>query len=960
MRAMPDRRCLCAVMDFVNMCRRVVLPRRQGDTIVEGLIALGLLIVLAFPIASIVALVSSSGARRHLRVLEARVAGLEATRSDSTAVDRLEGRPTALEAAERGAARPTPPPAVLQSSLAAPEAPPPETRPPAPPPPIDAVQPETIPVAPPAAAPPAPASPPRQSLEERFGTRWVVWVGGLALALGGVFLVRYSIEQGLVGPGVRVMLGALLAAALVGGGEWLRRQDNRAGIVGLPAAHIPSILTAAGTTVAYATVFAAYALYDFIGPAAAFGLLGVVALATLAAALLHGPALAALGLVGADVTPLLVASDTPNYWALYIYVAVVTAAAFALARARLWRWLAVTAVAFGVFWTLPGIVDATAGTLAPHIFHVMVGFGLAAVFIVAGLYYGPAATPGRMDAISSGAVAAYLLAAALLVVARDHDPAALTAFAILTAATVAIAWRSDAAAAALPAGALLSALVVIAWAVEPEFGHLVASGPGSGLAAEPSQADIALHFGLGAFFAGLFGATGYLAQGRYARATIPVIWSATAVLAPLAILIALYYRIYGLERSLPFAGLALLLAAWFAVATEQLGKRSQRPGVAAAAALHAVGCAASLALTLTFALEKGWLTVGLALMAPGIAWVAQKRPLPMLRWIAAVAAVLVVARIAWEPRIVGADVGTTPFFNWLLYGYGVPAASFWTAGYLLRRRADDVPSRMLDAAAILFTVLFAVLEIRHAMNGGDIYAARSGLGELALQVAVGLAMAIGLERLRLRTRNVVHDTAALIIAAVTLGAIVIGLLGVENPWLTGVPVGGVFLNLILVGYGLPAALAITLALMARHTRPTPYRAVAAGVAVLLALAYLTLEVMRLYHGPVLSDGIIGNPEQYTFSAVWLAFGVVLLMVGLIINSKPARLASAAVVLLTIAKVFLIDMADLAGIWRALSFIGLGLVLVGIGYLYQRLLFPPRPAAAVPAPEGRNDRTTGTG
>jgi uncharacterized membrane protein len=125
----------------------------------------------------------------------------------------------------------------------------------------------------------------------------------------------------------------------------LRRKESRSGIAGIPAAHIPSILTAAGTTVAYATVFAAYALYDFLGPAAAFLLLGVVALATLAAALLHGPALAALGLVGAEVTPLLVASDTPNYWALTIYLAVVTAAAFALARARLWRWLAVTAVA---------------------------------------------------------------------------------------------------------------------------------------------------------------------------------------------------------------------------------------------------------------------------------------------------------------------------------------------------------------------------------------------------------------------------------------------------------------------------------------------------------------------------------------------------------------------------------------------------------------------------------------
>ena len=49
-----------------------------------------------------------------------------------------------------------------------------------------------------------------------------------------------------------------------------------------------------------------------------------------------------------------------------------------------------------------------------------------------------------------------------------------------------------------------------------------------------------------------------------------------------------------------------------------------------------------------------------------------------------------------------------------------------------------------------------------------------------------------------------------------------------------------------------------------------------------------------------------------------------------------------ITLLTVAKVFLVDMAGLTGVFRALSFIGLGLVLVGIGWLYQRLLFPPRP------------------
>ena len=54
-----------------------------------------------------------------------------------------------------------------------------------------------------------------RSFEERFGASWVVWIAGLALALGGIFMVQYSIEAGLIGPGVRVFLGGLLATALI-------------------------------------------------------------------------------------------------------------------------------------------------------------------------------------------------------------------------------------------------------------------------------------------------------------------------------------------------------------------------------------------------------------------------------------------------------------------------------------------------------------------------------------------------------------------------------------------------------------------------------------------------------------------------------------------------------------------------------------------------------------------------
>jgi uncharacterized membrane protein len=741
---------------------------------------------------------------------------------------------------------------------------------------------------------------------------------------------------------MRVFLGALLALSLVAAGEWARRKELLTGITGIASAHIPSILTAAGTTIAYADIWAAYELYKFLSPAVAFVLLGIVALATLAAALLHGPALAGLGLVGAYVTPIVVSTGQPNYWALYVYLAVVSAAAMALARVRLWRWLAITAVAFGVLWTLPGLNDYRVDWLTPHNFHVVAGFVLVAILLVSGLLLGPEAEPGKIEPESSASLTAYLLASTIVVLASAHDPLALLTFALLIAITLAIAWQAETAAGAVPAAALLTLIVFADWALKFNFLNLVAP---SGLTApaipDPPRVDVTWHLVLGTAFAGTFGIVGFLAQGRSRAALIPMVWSASAVFAPIAILIALYYRIANFDRSIPFAGLALLLAALFAIATETLGKRAPRPGSAGSGAIFATGTVAALSLALTMALEKGWLTIALALMVPGVAWISLQRPLPALRVLAGILVGLVLARIAWEPRIVGSVVQTTPILNWILYGYGVPTIAFWLAGHLLRRRADDGPARMCDAAAILFGVLLVFLEIRHYVTGGDIYRVSSTLTEIALQVCSGLAIVIGLEWLRQRTRSVIHDVGALLIAALTLAAIVFGLGLVGNPMLWPRPVGGTFFNLILLGYAIPAALAVVLALITRGQRPQAYSVVAAIAAVGLALAYLTLEVRTLYHGPVLTDGPTTDAEQYTYSVVWLAFGVLLLGLGYVLRAQSVRIASAAVVVLTVFKVFFVDMSGLTGLWQALSVLGLGIVLLGIGWFYQRLLFPRR-------------------
>jgi uncharacterized membrane protein len=777
--------------------------------------------------------------------------------------------------------------------------------------------------------------------ERRFGTQWVVWIGGIALALGGIFLVRYTIEAGLIGPGMRIILGGLLAIALVGLGEYARRRELLAGFTHFNTAHIPSVLTAAGTTVAYAVIYAAFALYNFLSPGPAFVMLGAVALATLAAALLHGPALAGLGLVGAFVTPALVGSEQPNYWALYIYLAVVTAAAFALARARLWRWLAIATAIFSLVWMLFPL--GAGGEMYPQIFHLLVGFALALALIASGVLFGPDTERGQLDLLSTGVLACYLLGALLLVLANRHgNPALITLF-VLCAATVAAAWRSETITPALGAAALAGCLVVGHWAVSDYF--VTVSSPGGPYSSVPPVAKLdglRAHVLLGASLAAMFGLVGYFAQGRLRHPYAAMIWAGLAVLTPLLILISLYYGIAGFVRSIPFAALALALAAPFGTATEWLNRRTLAPGGAAATALFAVGAIAALTLTLTFTLERGWLTVAFALMVPGVAYVADKRPLPLLRQICIVLVALVIARILWDPRIVGDDVGTTPILNWLLWGYGVPALAFWLGGKILRRRGDDLASRSVESAAITFTALTVMLQIRHVMNDGDIYRPSASLGEIGLQVSTALAMTIGLEHVRGLTGSIVHDVAARILGALALlGALVS--LGIHfNPVFTGAPIGGAFFNVLLLGYGIPALLFAILARMIRETRQAFAYVTAAVTAIGLALLYLTLEVRTIFHGPVIKGFAASDAEQYTYSAVWLAFGVILLLVGIALKSQPARFASAAVVLLTVGKVFLYDLAGVQGVFRALSLICLGLTLMGIGWLYQRLLFPPRP------------------
>ena len=272
----------------------------------------------------------------------------------------------------------------------------------------------------------APPPRPRPSLEEALGARWTVWVGGVATALGALLLVRYSIQQGYFGPGARIALGLVLAVALLVFGERLRRAEGAnpppAGSAAARA-NAPAALTGAGVVAAFGTVYAAHALYGFIGPGAAFAALGLVGLVAIALASLHGPALAALGLVGADVAPLLVSSDSPSPWPAAIYLIPVAAAAYMLAHLRGWLWLALAAAAGGAGWTaLLFAHSVSAHSLDAYhaaLFTLVSQLVLAAWFIAIAPHRGAADEEAGFDLPASAALAIFAALGVLVL----HQPA---------------------------------------------------------------------------------------------------------------------------------------------------------------------------------------------------------------------------------------------------------------------------------------------------------------------------------------------------------------------------------------------------------------------------------------------------------------------------------------------------------------------------------------------------------
>lgn len=907
----------------------------------DDLLLLAALVVLTILVGSIMGIISFT----RTRELQRRIERLETALRESRPAEVVAHSAQAAIIPDEVVSEASAPDATVSEASVSEESPEASSPPADAPEPIETAEQIEVATPPPTEEAPAEAGP---SLEEKIGSRWAVWVGGLALGLGGIFLVRYSIEAGLIGPAARVFLGLVFSALLLAGSEWLRRSGFAETTGPTRRAYIPGVLAAAGAVSAFASVYAAYGLYGLIGPAFAFLALGAVGVATLVLALRHGPALAALGLLAAFATPLLVSSGDPALLPLIVYLAVVTAATYGVARLRLWRWLAISASVANVLWSM--LLSGTAvgfGSAANQIYvaaHLLISLLLATVVFVTSHAPRDRTDDASFDRTAVGVLSLFALALLTFVGATGTGPITVGLIVIFAGLLIAVASEWPAAR-GLAVTALITALLaygllnvaVSRIVLDPVTGEPTVAGFAD-LLASPTGND---YLGVGVLL-GLLLTVGGLV-GAIASRGRPQLSVAGAFAAPGLIAIAYLNTSRGLSASPGFAVAALITAGYLASVTEYLGRRlaPDITGRDGALAAYAVGCVAALGAGLTIALERGMLTVSLALLVAAIAWVEARRPLAALRPTALAVAAVVIARVVWDPRIVGDDLGTTILFNPLLYGYGVPTLCFAYAAWRFGRTPGDPrPVPVFEALAIVFTALTATLEIHHAMNGGDLFAPVSGLAEQSLLTMMMMAISLGLHWLGVRRVSPVISWGTPLVGGLGLVMAAVGLLIVNNPVVTGEPInGGAFDGTLLLGYLAPAVLAFLIASVARRRSDLPKRsiAIAATVGGLLAAMWATLAVRAGWHSGDLSWGGIDEGELYAYSAVWLALGLVVLGIGFATASRMIRTVAAVIVAGVVAKVFLIDTAGLTGALRALSFIGLGGVLVAIGLAYQTVL-----------------------
>lgn len=858
------------------------------------LVLIGLAWALGTPLIAIIALVRTSSLRGQNERLTSELAAIRRQLAAGEALPP----PFVAPAAEL-------PPAIVEAT----------------PPPGAPFEPETLPEAAPVAAestPPSPVpavTPVSAGWEQRLGARAFLWVGAITLALAAIFLVRYSIEEGYLSPEVRVILAALFGFALIGGAEKLRSKDDR----------VAQALAAAGVAALYGSLFAAVALYGMVSQFAAGCAAAALTAFGMGLSLRHGILVAALAFVGGFASPAVIGSDQPNTPVLFGYLFAIAAGTLGVIRVRGWWPLGWGVLAGSALWTIGWML------MSPDMSELYwVGLFLVGVW---GLFVW--ATWRRMAEDEN----------------PPHDIAALvwSAIGVTGALLVALIVQDGGRQTTGWLALALHGVGVFAlgrWT--PRFQYAAALAPILSLSAlalwwvfsrdMPAEWNDARFAWLAIGFGGLYAAGAFALLWNAGR---PGFWAALSVAAALSHFLLSWYVLRSSGAGGSWGLISIGLAAPFLVGAERLVRwRQTMSGATEALGFLAAGVAFFIGAAIPLELNREWITVAYAIELAAVAAIAAQLGLVSLRQLCWPLLGIVVVRFVLNPEILKYPLGLTPILNWILWGYGISIAALAIALRFLRPTGDLRLVRAVEAAAALLVFVLLTLEVRSVFQPTSMELLGSSFMERAFYVLVwgGFALAA----LWWARRD--HDLVALWAWRLSGGVAALLVLGLQvviaNPVFEPDSVGHLpILNGLLLAYAVPAAMA---ALARQWIDGEPERRVDILVEVtasILAFVYVSFEVRHFFDPSFQRSGFGAEGlELYTYSIVWLLFGVALLALGFARGTAALRHAGMVLVCIVVGKVFLIDMAGLQGLLRVFSFLGLGAALIGLGYAYRRFGF----------------------
>jgi uncharacterized membrane protein len=294
---------------------------------------------------------------------------------------------------------------------------------------------------------------------------------------------------------------------------------------------------------------------------------------------------------------------------------------------------------------------------------------------------------------------------------------------------------------------------------------------------------------------------------------------------------------------------------------------------------------------------------------------------------------------------VAALAAAAAFYNRGGYGADTEERSMFTGLYVLGANALAVTLLTLDA-----NDYFAQLAARtqgQAGAAGDFASAGparqiNNARELTLSVlwsAYGLtALVVGVTR-RLKPLRV----AALLLLAITA----VKVLAVDLKYYDAAWHMPVFNQTFAAFASLIAAMSAGVWLYSRaETVGEQERAgvvpLMVAAANLLAIIALSAEAYGYYAKSIEASGTsaagprdLRLAQQLSLSVIWMVYGGLMLAAGVVRRNRMLRMMALGLLGLTTVKVFLIDLSSLEKIYRIVSFIVLGAILLAVSFLYQR-------------------------